>query len=67
MLNNPLFAQIKLWVLLRLREPSTWGGFAGLLTGLGIVLSPDQSSAIITLGVAIGGVLMVFLPEGEKR
>lgn len=60
-------ANIFAWVLARMVEPTTWGGLATLLTGVGVVLKPDQAAAITSLGVAIGGALMVFLPEGTKK
>ena len=55
------------FLLDRLKEPSTWGGLTTVLTGLGVYLSPEQAAAIVTLGVAVGGALMVFMPEGGNK
>ena len=51
------------WIIARLREPTTWGGIASLLTLVGVTVSPEFQDAIIAAGVAIGGVLMVFMRE----
>lgn len=51
------------WIVERLREPSTWGGIASLLTLVGVTVSPEFQDAIIAAGVAIGGALMVFMRE----
>jgi hypothetical protein len=55
------------WLKARLREPSTWGGLISILTLVGVVLSPEQKEAVIGAGVAIGGLLMVFLPEAGAK
>ncbi len=51
------------WIVARLREPTTWGGIASLLTLVGVTVSPEFQEAIIAAGVAIGGALMVFMRE----
>jgi len=51
------------WALYRLSEPSTWRGLIALLTAGGIVLSPDQSSAIIAAGLAVIGAINVIRKE----
>lgn len=51
------------WVIARLREPSTYGGLASLLTLVGVTISPEFQDAIVAAGVAIGGALMVFMRE----
>lgn len=51
------------WIIARLREPSTYGGIASLLTLVGVTISPEFQEAIIAAGVAIGGVMMVFMRE----
>ena len=47
----------------RLKEPSTWRGLIALATALGLKLSPEQATAIITLGVALMGAVGVFTPD----
>lgn len=52
------------WVLDRLSEPSTWRGLVGLLTGAGVVLSPELSGQIIAVGLAVIGLINVIRKEG---
>lgn len=47
-------------ILRYLRQPSTWQGFTGLLTAVGVALQPDQIAAVVTAGVAIVGIIDVF-------
>lgn len=48
------------YVIDRASERSTWLGFAGLLTALGVGLSPEQIEAIVSIGLAAVGVIAVF-------
>ena len=54
------------WVLARLREPSSWRGLVWLLTVFGLSLRPDQAEAIAIAGVALAGLLGVFLSDEPK-
>lgn len=54
------------WIIERFREPSTWRGIVWLLTVLGLSLRPDQAEAIITVGMALAGLLGVFLRDEPK-
>lgn len=51
------------WIKERLHERSTWKGLALLLTACGVALTPEQSEAIITAGLALAGVLDVFFAD----
>lgn len=51
------------WLLARLREPSTWRGIVWLATVAGLSLRPDQAEAIVTAGMALAGLLGVFLSD----
>ncbi len=51
------------WLLNRLREASTWRGLVWLLTVSGVALRPDQVEAIVLAGMAIAGLLGVFLQD----
>ena len=51
------------WLIARLGESSTWRGFIWLLTFAGLTLKPEQSEAIIAAGIALAGLLGVFLKE----
>jgi len=53
---------MKAYVLARLKEASTWRGFVYMLTALGVTLTPAAAEAIIAAGMAIAGVIGVFLP-----
>jgi hypothetical protein len=54
---------MKNYLLNRMREASTWRGMVAMITALGVALSPDQQTAVISLGMAIVGALGVFLPD----
>ena len=54
------------WLLRRLREPSTWRGLVWLATVAGLSLHPDQAEAIVSAGMALAGLLGVFLVEKES-
>ena len=51
------------WLLRRLREPSTWRGLVWLATVAGLSLRPEQAEAIVTVGMALAGLLGVFLVD----
>lgn len=51
------------YLVSRLKEPSTWAGLAALASAFGLTVSDDLTQAISALGVAIGGLLAVFLAE----
>lgn len=55
------------WLLRRLREPSTWRGLVWLATVAGLSLRPEQAEAIVTAGMALAGLLGVFLPDESKN
>ena len=48
------------WLKTRLKERSTWKGLVWILTACGLAITPEQSEAIITAGLALAGVLDVF-------
>lgn len=54
------------WLLRRLREPSTWRGLVWLATVAGLSLRPDQAEAIVAAGMALAGLLGVFLSDEPK-
>lgn len=55
------------WLLRRFREPSTWRGLVWLATVAGLSLRPDQAEAIVTAGMALAGLLGVFLADDPKN
>ena len=52
------------WLLARLKEPSTYAGFAGLALAFG--LSDVQWAAISTAVAGLAGAVAVFLSETPK-
>jgi hypothetical protein len=50
---------MKVYILDRLREPSTWRGITLLLTALGVPLAPALSEAIVSAGLAVAGLIGV--------
>lgn len=55
------------WIMRRLREPSTWRGLVWLATMAGLSLRPDQAEAIVAAGMALAGLLGVFLADEPKQ
>lgn len=53
-------------VVARLKEPSTWAGFAVLAGMLGNTWAPDNIGIIVQAGTAVAGLVAVALPEGEN-
>ena len=48
-----------------LGQQSTWKGLLGLATAAGVVISPDQSAAIVATGMALVGLINVFRNESK--
>lgn len=51
------------YVLLRLREPSTWAGIAAGIAAIGWTLPAEQWSAIVQVGLGVAALAATFLPE----
>ena len=45
------------YLIARLQERSTWLGLVAVLTSAGVAVTPDQSTAFVTLGVAVAGLI----------
>lgn len=58
-------AEAKTFVLARAQEPSTWRGAIWLLTALGIGLDPAALEYLVTIGMAVAGLIGVL--SGEKK
>jgi len=54
------------WLIARLKEPSTMRGVVWLLTVFGLSLRPDQAEAVVMAGMALAGLLGVFLSDEPK-
>lgn len=54
---------MKDYLLERLREPSTWRGVIMLLTAVGVPVAPAMADAIISVGLAVAGLIGVATPD----
>ena len=50
---------MKNYLLERMREPSTWRGIIMLLTAIGVPVAPAMADAIISVGLAVAGLIGV--------
>jgi hypothetical protein len=57
---------MKPWVLNQLKQPSTWRGLVWILTVFGVLLTPEQTEAIVLAGMAVAGLLGVFLNDAPQ-
>lgn len=48
------------WVLIRLSENSTWRGIILVLTSAGVVIRPELANQIVSLGLALVGVINII-------
>ncbi|MGM0423276.1 MAG: hypothetical protein ACQEQL_09305, partial [Pseudomonadota bacterium] len=55
------------YLLSRLRERSSWLGIISVLTAVGVSLSPEQTQAVVSAGVALAGAIAVFTSDQEKQ
>ena len=54
---------MKEYLLERMREPSTWRGIIMLLTAIGVPVAPAMADAIISVGLAVAGLIGVATPD----
>ena len=54
---------MKQYLLERGKESSTWRGLIAILTAIGVALTPEQSEAIVALGLAVIGAIGVFTAD----
>ena len=52
-------------VLELLNQQSTWKGLIGLAAAIGLVLTPEQTSAIVAAAMGAMGVINVFRNENK--
>lgn len=58
-------SEFKTFAIARSREPSTWRGFIWLATALGVSLDPAALEYLVTIGMAVAGLIGVL--SGEKK
>lgn len=54
-------------VLDYLRYPSTWQGVTVLLGVVGVVLTPEQTAAIVTAGASVFGAILVLFSDSDVK
>jgi uncharacterized membrane protein len=54
---------MKAYLIQRLKEASTWRGLTALLTAIGVTISPEQTNAVVSAGLALMGLLGVFTKD----
>lgn len=55
------------YIINKLEEPSTWRGLVWIITAFGVVLSPEQTEAIVTFGMTLAGLIAVFIEKGNAH
>lgn len=56
---------LKLYVVNRAKEASTWRGVIMLLTAVGLKITPEMADAIISVGIAVAGAVGMLLPDSK--
>ena len=54
---------MKDYLIARAKEPSTWRGIILLLTAAGVPIAPAMAESIISVGLAIAGLIGVATPD----
>ena len=54
---------MKAYMIERLKEPSTWRGLVLLLTAIGVPVAPAMADAIVSVGLAVAGLIGVATPD----
>ena len=54
---------MKDYLLARAKEPSSWRGLILLLTAAGVPIAPGMAEALISVGLAVAGLIGVATPD----
>lgn len=54
---------MKSYLIDRAKEPSTWRGIVLLLTAVGVPVAPAMSEAIVSVGLAVAGLIGVITAD----
>ncbi len=54
------------WFLDRMKEPTTWHGLNILTTAIGVTIRPEIMNAILTLGSAFSGLILILTKEETR-
>jgi len=52
-----------LWAIDRLQERSTWLGFVGIASSVGIYIKPELASSITQIGVGVASAIAAFTKD----
>ena len=55
------------FILARLAEPTTWRGLFLLATAAGVAIKPELQAAITSVGLALTGLVGVFVPDSAAE
>lgn len=59
---NPRVATFLQYILDRMKERGTWLSLGTALTGMGVVIAPEQWQLIMAIGMGIPGIVTAFIP-----
>lgn len=54
---------MKDYIINRAKEPSTWRGLILILTAIGVPVAPAMAEAIVSVGLAVAGLVGVMTPD----
>ena len=54
---------MKSYLINRAKEPSTWRGIVLLLSAVGVPVAPAMSEAIVSVGLAVAGLIGVVTAD----
>ena len=58
-----MLTTILTYILARFQERSTWLGITSALTGLGVALTPDQATTIVSIGLGAAGLIATLTKD----
>lgn len=58
-----MFSNLADYALNRMKEASTWRGIVVAATGFGIQINPDMIEPIVSVGLAIAGLIGVLFKD----
>lgn len=58
---------MKKYLLDLARQDSTWKGIISIITAGGLALKPEQSAAIVSVGMGLVGLIQVFITQDAPK
>lgn len=58
---------MKAYLLARAKEASTWRGIVMLITAAGIPIAPALADSIVTIGLALAGLIGMLAPDAPSN